>query len=254
MLKEERYQKIVDFVNRKNAVTVDELCEKFHISQSTVSRDLQRLNQVGKLIKTHGGAVSNTSGLSSEPSFTYRKKQFMEEKQRIAKKAVEFIRPGETVILDSGTTTFWMADSMSKIENLSVWTNDLILAHELLNHENIEVTMLGGKLRRNYFNAMGALTNQLIQNIHVDRFFVGVDAINVDGGLMVYSIEEAELKRSMIEKSKETIVVCDHSKFEKMALMSICPIENVQKVITGKETDPRAIELIRKLNVEVDVV
>jgi DeoR/GlpR family transcriptional regulator of sugar metabolism len=94
----------------------------------------------------------------------------------------------------------------------------------------------------------------LIQNIHVDRFFVGVDAINVDGGLMVYSIEEAELKRLIIEKSKETIVVCDHSKFEKMALMSICPIENVQKVITGEETDPRAIDLIRKLNIEVDVV
>jgi DeoR/GlpR family transcriptional regulator of sugar metabolism len=254
MLKEERYQKIVDLVNRKNAVTVDEICERFHISQSTVSRDLQRLNQAGKLLKTHGGAISNSTGLSTEPSFTYRKKQFMEEKQRIAKKAVEYIQPGETIILDSGTTTFWMAEFLGEIENLSIWTNDLFLALELLNHENIEVTMLGGKLRRKYFNAMGALTNQLIQNIHIDRFFVGVDAINVDGGLMVYSIEEAELKRSMIEKSKETIVVCDHSKFEKMALMSICSIKNVQKVITGKETDGKAIDLIRKLNINVDVV
>lgn len=254
MLKEERYQKIVDFVNKKNAVTVDELCEKFHISQSTVSRDLQRLNQSGKLIKTHGGAVSHSSGLSSEPSFTYRKKQFMEEKQRIARKAVDYIRPGETVILDSGTTTFWMADFLAEVENLNVWTNDLLLALELLNHENIDVTMLGGKLRRKYFNAMGALTNQLLKNIYVDRFFIGVDAINVDGGLMVYSIEEAELKRSMIEKSKETILLCDHSKFEKMALMSICPVERVHKVITGKETDPEIIETIRKLKVDIDVV
>lgn len=254
MLKEERYKIIVDWVNKKSVVTVDELCEKFHISQSTVSRDLHKLNMAGKVIKTHGGAISNATGLSTEPSFTYRKNQFMEEKQRIAKKAVEFIRPGETVILDSGTTTFWMAEFLDEIENLSIWTNDLFLALELLNHENIEVTMLGGKLRREYFNAMGVLTNQLMKNIHVDRFFVGVDAINVDGGLMVYSIEEAELKRSMIERSRETIVLCDHSKFEKMALMSICPIENVQRVITGKKADHKAIDLIRKLNVEVDVV
>ncbi len=254
MLKEERYQKIVDFVNKKSAVTVDELCEKFHISQSTVSRDLQRLNKTGKLIKTHGGAVSHSPGLSNEPSFTYRKKQFMEEKQRIARKAVEYIRPGETVILDSGTTTFWMADFLGEMENLSVWTNDLVLALELLNHENMDVTMLGGKLRRKYFNAMGALTNQLLKNIYVDLFFIGVDAINVDGGLMVYSIEEAELKRSMIEKSKETILLCDHSKFEKMALMSICPLERVHKIITGKETDLETIETIRKLKVDIDVV
>jgi DeoR/GlpR family transcriptional regulator of sugar metabolism len=254
VLREERYQKIVDWVNKKSAVTVDELCEKFQISQSTVSRDLQMLNKAGKLIKTHGGAVSNSAGLATEPSFTYRKAQFTDEKQRIAKKAVEYIRPGETIILDSGTTTFWMTELLSDVENINIWTNDLYIAFELMNHENVEVTMLGGKLRKKYFNAMGVLTTQLIKNIHVDRTFLGVDAINVEGGLMVYSTEEAELKRLMIEKSRETIVVCDHSKFEKMALMSICPIENVQKIITGKETDIKAIELIRKLNVDVEIV
>ncbi len=251
MLKEERYQKIVDFVNKKSAVTVEELCEKFHISQSTVSRDLQILNKTGKLIKTHGGAVSHSTGLATEPPFTYRKTQFTDEKQRIAKKALEYIHHGETIILDSGTTTLWMAEMMGEIEDLDIWTNDFYIALELLNHEKINITMLGGNLRRKYFNTMGVLTRQLMENIHVDRSFLGVDAINLEGGLMVYSPEEAELKRLMIEKSDETIVVCDHSKFEKMALMGICPIDKVQKIITGRETDSKTIEMIRKMNISI---
>jgi len=205
-------------------------------------------------LKTHGGAVSHSSGLATEPSFTYRKTQFTEEKHRIAKKALEYIHPGETIILDSGTTTLWMAEMMGEIEDLDVWTNDIYIALELLNHESINITMLGGNLRRKYFNTMGVLTRQLMKNIHMDRTFIGVDAINVEGGLMVYSPEEAELKRLMIEKSEETIVVCDHSKFEKMALMGICSIDKVQKIITGKETNSKTIELIRKMSVEVDVV
>lgn len=254
MLKEERYQKIVEFVNKKSVVTIDELRARFHISQSTISRDLQVLNSSGRLIKTHGGALSHSTGLATEPSFTYRKTQFIDEKQRIAKKAIETIRASETIILDSGTTTYWIAELLGEVENLSIWTNDLYIALELLNHKNIDITLLGGRLRRKYFNTMGVLTNQLMKNVHFDRLFLAVDAINVEGGLMVYSTEEAELKRMMTEKSKETIVVCDHSKFEKMALMRICPIDNIDRIITGKETDSQTIDLFRKLNVDVEVV
>lgn len=254
MLKEERHQKIIDWVNQKNAVTVEELCEKFGISQSTVSRDLQLLNQAGKLIKTHGGAVTNSNGLAVEPSVTYRKTQYTDEKQRIAKKAVQYINPGETIILDSGTTTFWMVELLRDIKSLNLWTNDLYIALELIHYENVEITVLGGNLRKKYFNTAGVLTNRLLGNIHVDRLFVGVDAINLEGGLMVYSPEEAELKRLMIKAAKETIVVCDHSKFEKMALMTICPIDQVQKVITGKEVNENDINMIRKLNIDVELV
>ncbi|MGD8458483.1 MAG: DeoR/GlpR family DNA-binding transcription regulator [Anaerolineales bacterium] len=254
MLKEERHQKIVDLVKDKGAVAVDELCEKFGISQSTVSRDLQILNQAGKLVKTHGGAVAISNGLAVEPSVSYRKTQFTKEKQRIAIKAAEYLKSDETIILDSGTTTFWIVEHLQHLSQLNVWTNDLYIAFELIGHENVEVTMLGGNLRKKYFNTMGVLTNQLLGSIHVDRLFIGVDAINCEGGLMVYSPEEAELKRLMIKTAKETIVVCDHSKFEKMALMSICPIEEIHRVITGKETDPEAINEIRKINIEVDLV
>lgn len=254
MLKEERYQKIIDWVNEKNAVTVEELCDKFQISQPTASRDLQNLSQAGKLIKTHGGALSLSTGIATEPSFTFRKTQFTQEKQRIAMKAAEYINSGETIIIDSGTTNFWMAEHLHKIQNVNIWTNDLHITLELINRDNVNITLLGGKLRKIYFNTMGILTNKLLSNIHVDRLFVGVDAINVESGLMVYSPEEAELKRLMIETAKETIVVCDHSKFEKMALISFCPIEIIRKIITGKETDPEIIQVIRGKNIDVDVV
>jgi DeoR family transcriptional regulator of aga operon len=100
---------------------------------------------------------------------------------------------------------------------------------------------------------MGVLTNRMLDNIHVDQLYIGVDAINVESGLMVYSPEEAELKRLMIEIANETIVLCDHSKFEKKALMGICPIERVHKVVTGRETDKNYINMIRQLNISVDV-
>lgn len=253
MLKEARHQKIIDWVNQKSVVTVEELCEKLNVSQPTVSRDLQILNQTGKLIKTHGGAVSITTGLAVEPSVTYRKTQYTDEKQRIAKKAVRYINPGETIILDSGTTTFWMIEYLRDIKSINIWTNDLYIALELIHYENVEVTVLGGNLRKKYFNTAGVLTNRLLSNIHVDRLFLGVDAINLEGGLMVYSPEEAELKRLMIKSAKETIVVCDHSKFEKMALMTICSIDQVQKVITGKDANEDDINMIRKLNIDVEL-
>jgi DeoR family fructose operon transcriptional repressor len=253
MLKENRHHQIVEWVNKNNSATVKELSEKFCISQSTISRDLQILNLSSKLIKTHGGAVSISKGLEIEPSFENREIQSTQEKQRIAKKAVEYIKPGQTIIIDSGTTTFWMIKYLRDIGNINVWTNDLHIMYELINLKNVEITLLGGKLRKKYLNTMGVLTNRMLDNIHVDQLYIGVDAINVESGLMVYSPEEAELKRLMIEIANETIVLCDHSKFEKKALMGICPIERVHKVVTGRETDKNYINMIRQLNISVDV-
>jgi len=254
MLKEERQKMIVDLVNQQNAVTVDELCDTLKVSQPTISRDLQILDQAGKITKTHGGAVSVSIGIATEPSFVFRKSQFSEEKQKIAKKATDYIKPGETIIFDSGTTVFWMTKYLHNINNLNIWTNDFHIAMELIEYEGIDIVFLGGKIRKKYFNTIGVFTNHTLDNIHVDRLFIGVDAIDVDGGLMVYSPDEAELKRKMIKAAKEVIVACDHSKFKKKALISICPVEAVNRIITTKEVEERKIDDIRKLGIKVNLV
>lgn len=206
------------------------------------------------MARTYGGAVSLTAGTSNEPPFKVKKNFYTEEKMRIAEAACKYIKQGETILLDSGTTVLGMVKHLASEKNIMVATNDLIIATELAKNSEIDLTVIGGGLRKHFYTLIGFFTQMMLKEIHVDKLFLGVDAVDLKHGFMNYSVEEVPIKKLMIEAAKEVIVLCDHSKFESIAFLNICPINRVNRIITGKEINPEILNSIKEMDIEIETV
>lgn len=251
MIKEQRRDKILAELRRKKIISLDELSTNLEVSRSTLHRDIEYLEEIGALNKIHGGITSTQNQASFEPPYVVRKDMYFDEKARIAEKAKELIKPRETVLLDTGSTVHQLAEHLDDATDLYIATNSLITAMVLSENQNITLLVLGGTLRTLHYSINGLFTDQMISQIHADKFFMGVDAIDFSIGFMNFSVEETQAKRLMIQASNETIVLCDHSKFEKIAFVNICPLRSVSTVITGVEADPKAISKLEETGITV---
>lgn len=253
MLQAERHQMILATIDQRGIVNANEISKEFSISLSTVRRDLYELEAMGKLSRTHGGAVSNTYCLSVEQSVNIKKDCYTDEKKRIAQVAANLIKAGDTIILDSSTTVNAICNYIAAIPKLTVITNDLLNVNILSQSQNVELLTVGGLLRKGSYTHIGYFCERMLEEIHADKVFLGVDALDPKSGLMICAQEGTRQKRLMVKAATEVIVVCDHSKFAAKALVSFCEISNISCIITGKEAlkyEP-AISEIRNLGVEI---
>lgn len=179
---------------------------------------------------------------------------FYDEKRRIAQAARSLISPNETLFLSGGTTVNEFSKTLYDISPLYIATNDLMSAVELSHFNNVDLMVLGGSLRKNHFSLNGYFTENMISQIHADKAFIGVDAVDFDTGFMNFSVEEIQPNKMMIKASREVIILCDHSKFNKVAFVNICKFEDVDLVITDKSASGETLERLKELNVEVMVV
>lgn len=251
MLREQRIDYILGELKSKGVVSVSELTRVLETSRSTIHRDLDDLAAQNLLQCVRGGAVAVTPKASFEPSFKARKSRFLEEKQRIARAALQYIQDDETIILDSGTTVHELAKLLADAKNLYIATNDLHSAMALSDNPNISVIVLGGILRTSHFSLNGLFTEDILRQIHADTTFLSIDAIDFDVGPMNFSMEEIPTKRLMLQASQKTIVLCDHSKFESVAFVNICPLSQVDLIITGKEIAPQHLKRLKENNIKV---
>jgi DeoR family fructose operon transcriptional repressor len=254
ILQAERFQMIEDLVNNNNVVTIKELCEKLRISKASVRRDLKILEERMKLIRAHGGAISISQGTSMEPPFKVKKDYHLDEKERIAEAAVKLIKPGETILLDAGTTTFELAKKLLNFKNLIVATNDIAIAMELSKNSNLTLIVIGGILKKEYYTLTGIFSEMILKEIRVDKSFIGTDAVDVDFGIMNFNMEEVPVKRLMINAAKEKIVLCDHSKFKNVAFINICHLDKIDKFITGKDIDQNILKKLQDKDIDITVV
>mgnify|MGYP000765030828 FL=1 len=181
---------------------------------------------------------------------------YKRQKKRIAQAAATFIKPGDTIILDSSTTVNAMTDYLSDIANLTVITNDLLNVNRLSQCGNISLMTVGGLLRKGSYTHIGYFCERMLEEIHADVAFLGVDAVNSKAGAMICAQEGTRQKRLMVEAAAESIIVCDHSKFAAKALVSFCSIRNISKIITGREAldNESALSAIRSQGVEIITV
>lgn len=254
MLQAERYQCIVSEVNKHGFISADDLMKTLNVSRSTLRRDLVELEQMNRLIRARGGAISMKNGTSHEPEIEYRKGLQQEEKHRIAEAALSFVHERDTILLDSGTTTMELAKLLGRFNSLMVATYDLYIADELSAMNNISLVVAGGMLRHKSNTMVGYFTEKVISEIHADRFFLSADAIDVDHGCMCYSIEEISVKKSMIRSAKEVILLGDHTKFETIAFINVCSLNEVDTIITGSEIDPLRLARLREMGINVILV
>lgn len=236
MLAQERRQHIFEHIEASGIASVRDLARRFDVSTITIVRDLQELEQEGLVRRVHGGAIC-VRGASYEPPFSTRETQLILEKQRIARKAVELVSNGESLLLDVGTTALEVAKALKGKRNLTVLVTNLRAAVELANQPAIQVIMMGGKLRPSELSLVGHLTEETLSQFEVDKAFIGVGGITFEHGLTEFNIDEAGTKRTMLSCARQKIVVADHTKFGKVMLTRVAPLEAVDLIITGEELE-----------------
>jgi DeoR/GlpR family transcriptional regulator of sugar metabolism len=260
MLKEQRCGIILSQLRRKGTITVEELMGLTDSSRSTIRRDLEELEGQQSLRRIRGGAttvripVASTAGTAVEPPFLVRQDMYYEEKCRIAAAAHSLVRPGETLFLNGGTSVYEVAKLLGDISPLYVGTNDLKSAICLAEFSNVDLMVLGGTLRRSHYSLNGYVTESIIRQMHADKAFIGVDAVDFNLGYMNFSTEEIQTNRLMIEASHQAIVLCDHSKFEQVAFVNICRLQDIDLLITGQEICEEHLDTLHRFGVEVMTV
>jgi DeoR/GlpR family transcriptional regulator of sugar metabolism len=249
MLAFERQARIADLIARQNAVTVAELCERFSVSDMTIRRDLQRLAQDGILVRTHGGAVARMS--EQDAAYGTREQEQRREKEAIAYVAASLISPGETILLDAGTTTECLARHLHGKAGLTVITNSLHVLRELGGDRQITLIATGGTVRQSTLSFFGSWAEEMLSRFHADRLFLAAAAIDLDLGLFNSNVYEVGIKQQMIRSAREVILLADHTKFGKRSTVKIADLDAVQCVVTDLQISPEIPMALREHRIDV---
>jgi DeoR/GlpR family transcriptional regulator of sugar metabolism len=228
---EERQQLILDLLRESGKVSVEALTEEFSVSAPTIRADLAVLEQRGQLRRTHGGAIIRDAP-PVETALGPKEQARRDEKRRIARLAASRVRDHETILLDAGTTVHQIARVLRERTALTIVTNSLPSAFEFAECPGITVLLIGGTLHTERQATLGPLATEFLKDIHVDRAFIGVNGVSEDAGWTVVDFETVQLKRAMMSRAKEVIVVADHSKLGEATLASIGPLTSAQALVT----------------------
>lgn len=251
----ERREQIIQRLRQQGSVQVNDLSTLFGVSTVTIRNDLAFLEKQGIAVRAYGGALicdSNNSGI--EPSVEDKSSLNTALKRSIARAAVELIKPGHRVILDSGTTTYEIARLMRNHTDVIAMTNGMNVANALLEAEGVELLMTGGHLRRQSLSFYGDQAEQSLQNYHFDMLFLGVDSIDLERGISTHNEDEARLNRRMCEVAERIVVVTDSSKFEHSSLHKIVDTQRIDMIIVDEGIPVESLEGLRKSGIDVILV
>jgi DeoR family transcriptional regulator of aga operon len=253
MLNHERDQRILQLLKNNSAVRVSELSELFGVSEATVRRDLDRLQESGKIRRFHGGAIF-AENAAPEPPIVHRAAEQANEKKRIGEAAAELVEEGDTLFIGSGTTTESLALNLRGRENITVITNSLIVINHLAQEEGISVIAIGGVLRISEYSFIGHLTEQALKELRPSKVFMGIRAINLEQGLTNDYMPEVSTDRVIIHSAPEVILLADHTKFGKVSTAFVAPLTAVHKIITDSGTPKTIIAALQEEGIELIVV
>jgi DeoR family transcriptional regulator, aga operon transcriptional repressor len=253
LLIEERRRRICDLLRAEGRVTVEALAARFGTSQVTIRTDLSTLQSAGALTRTHGGALNVPD---ADQSLDVKQLQHRAEKLRIGEAAVALIRDGETIVLDSGTTTAQIARRIRTLElkSINVITNALNIAALLIDVPSVRLIMPGGILRRESNSLSGPLAEAALATLQADRLYLGADGVDPQIGVMTPHLAEAQLNARMIGICRQVVVVADSSKFMRRNISLIARIEQLHMLITDRAAPAEAVEQLRQRGVEVRLV
>lgn len=253
MMPAERLSKILECINTNGSANIEELTKLVDVSESTIRRDLKKLADKGLIIRTHGGAVTKTISTTFEQEA--RNKRFLqkEEKEYIGQLAANYVSDGESILLDSGTTTLALSRFLKYKKGLTVITYDLRIALETELTSDSLLVVTGG-IRRDGFDVLvGSETENFIRNLSVDKAFLGADAIDLEMGVTNAGFAEVSIKQEIIKSAKEVILVADYTKFGKTALIKVASLEDIDHIITDSRVDRDYIQRIERLGVWIEI-
>lgn len=246
-----RQRAITEAVMAEGAIRIEDLATRFQISSMTVHRDLDELERRGLLRKNRGVATALSTALV-ESSDVYRSGRQLAEKEAIAHAALEFIDPGQAIMLDDSTTTLHLVPHLHAKRPLTVITNTLTIMNELRSENGITLLGLGGQ----YYNwcsaYMGRITTSTIAAMRADVLVMSTSAIT-DGMTFHQTLETVDVKRAMFEACETRILLADHTKFERRALHAMLPLAAFDAIIVDSATDRRRVQDLKDSGVNVVV-
>lgn len=250
---EDRRNKIMELLTHEGKVKVVDLSRMFGISEVTIRNDLSELEQAGMLERVHGGAVSTYKAYYNMSLYD-RMKTNEEEKKKIALEVASLITDGDTIMVNSGTTTLFVVQELKHIKNLTIVTNSIAIAQEVGHYKNVHVILLGGSFNPQYQFTYGDDTINQLKKYKAEKLILAADGVNFEEGITTYHHFEAEVSRQMISRVNKTIVVADHSKIGRVSFAYIDSMDDVNFLVTSQNANQDEIRAITELGTDVRLV
>jgi len=250
MINNQRGLKILKILEMNPEIRVPELSESLGVSEATIRRDLDKLEEIGQVKRIHGGALLIEQG-AYEPPVLHRIDDLADEKRRIGQAAADLIQSGESVFIGSGTTTLELANNLKGKKNLTVVTNALTVLNALAQFYGISVISTGGLLRASELSFIGHISELALDEVRVDKVIIGIPAIDIEAGLTNDYLPQVMTDRAIINMAAELVVVADHSKFGKAASAYLAPIERIHTLVTDEKTDKVILKKMQELGITV---
>jgi DeoR/GlpR family transcriptional regulator of sugar metabolism len=227
-------------------VQVDKLSEILEVSPLTIRRDLKELAAENAIIRTHGGCMlAGRVALDSD----YHKKvaKHFNLKQKIGIAAAALVKENEVILIDDGSTTFHLASNLGNISPLTIYTNSLVLVTELSRFPDISLNILGGEISQESYSLSGSFTERILEDIHFDKVFLGMDWVGENGKCFVKNASTARLASAMLKCSKEKILLGDHTKVKFVSGISYGSLDDFDQWITTSGLEKGQLEKYRKM-------
>jgi DeoR/GlpR family transcriptional regulator of sugar metabolism len=252
MLITERHQKIMALLQKEKTISTKKLRELLYVSEATLRRDLKEMEQRGLLQRTYGGATIVESP-TREASIIIREQKQIREKRRIAVKCLEFINDHNSYFIDSSSTVSFILYNLDNFQDITFITNGLRNASILADAANVNLYLTGGKFNAQTNSIVGSDTVEYIKNFNCHAFFFSCSGISLNAGITEANVEQKEVKREMLKRSKIHILLADHTKFNKIFLCRNCGFEDIDYLITDELPDQAYLELFEKTKTKVIV-
>jgi len=250
----ERSKIIQELISAHGKVEIEDLASRFGISKVTVNRDLNRLVDKGIVLRTRGGAIG-VNIVRNESYFFQRMGKNWDKKRLISNKALEFIKIGDSIFLDSSTTVYALSNEIrrSTLSNITILTNQMRIVLDFEIEPNYTTILTGGKLRIGTFSLVGPVTELFLKTVSVDKAFLSVRGIDNNGTLFDPDLEELAVKKHAIEASKEVNVLVDSTKLGKTSLVQLTNIDNITRIITDEGAPEELLKKYQDHKIEIIV-
>ena len=249
MLAIERRNAILEKLQAERRVVVSELSQIYKVSEETIRRDLEKLENDGFAIKSYGGAVINENANVDLP-FNIRKKRNVISKQKIAEVISSRIKDGTSIMLDASSTAVYIPKALKERKNLTLITNSIEILIEMLDTPNVNVLSTGGAMREGSFALVGPQTDKMLNSYHVDMTIVSAKGFDLETGLTDTEELHANNKKTMLHAGREKVLAVDSSKFGKTAFTEIGTLEDISMVVTDAKPDEVWLQAFKEYGIE----
>ncbi|MCL2863968.1 MAG: DeoR/GlpR family DNA-binding transcription regulator [Lachnospiraceae bacterium] len=247
-MRTKRIDQIETYVLENKTVTLDKLCKNFNVSKNTIRRDIDQLITRGKITKVYGGVTAiskQDSNFRTIIPFAKRNSTLEKEKDAICREAASFIHDGDTIYIDTGTTSQNLVDYIAN-KHCTIITNSLQVSVKAVPYPNLNVISLTGTLKRDTLSFVGSQIMHELETYNINKAFLCCTGLSLNNGLTNATTDEYEIKKSVIKNSQTRILLADHSKFDKFTLMTFSPISSMQYIVTDREPEEKYMRHLKE--------